>query len=198
MRYKSSLYLASTWLALAGFASPAGSADVIVRNRPGLDGVVEYVMACRTGRGMERREFRHTVPPNTVYPVIVIDFQRASASSRTASPAHGECAWLDRPISAEEPAVLVFNTRTFGWAFPDRYSYGDDYESPRYHGTVMLREWADLEAALGKRRTIFYAKVFRATRPFEVDNVRGLRPINLGTNYFEITGVIDMPAARRP
>lgn len=196
MRNRSSVFLASSWLALAGSASPAGSADDPVRNRPGLDGVVEYVMACRTGRGMEVREFRHTVPPQNVFPIVVIDFQRASASSRAASPAHGECAWLDRPISAEEPAVLVFNTRTFGWAFPDRYT--DEYYHPRDFRTVMLREWADLEAALGKRRTIFYVKTFRATRPFEVDKVDGFRPIDLGTNYFEITGVIDMPAARRP
>ena len=37
-----------------------------------------------------------------------IDFSKSGKAAGEQRPAAGQCAWLDRPVSGEEPSVLVF------------------------------------------------------------------------------------------
>lgn len=62
-----------------------------------------YEMVCRGGQGMVAY---FNVKKGGGYN-LKIHFSKARSSANSRSPREGSCAWLDRPIKANEPARMV-------------------------------------------------------------------------------------------
>ncbi len=54
----------------------------------------------------------------TNVPRVIISFRKATASASQRPPGPGECAWLDRPMRADEPSHLWFSR----WASRNPFS----------------------------------------------------------------------------
>ena len=61
-----------------------------------------YPMVCRGGGSMQANVF------NAKYATTRIYFNKARTGANSRPPGTGECAWLDRPINADEPDSLSF------------------------------------------------------------------------------------------
>jgi hypothetical protein len=67
-----------------------------------------YTLICKGGAGMSA-SFERKIRFNKADLYITkIRFVKALKAAGKAKPAAGQCAWFDRPISANEPSVLQF------------------------------------------------------------------------------------------
>ncbi len=62
-----------------------------------------YAMVCKGGTGMNMGV---TNRGDTAH--FNISYKKAKFAGTAREPGAGECAWLDRPIAANEPSLLVF------------------------------------------------------------------------------------------
>jgi hypothetical protein len=62
-----------------------------------------YPMVCRSGPGMYAYYHNYTEGEGSM---LRIKFKKASVGASQRDPGPGECAWLDRPISPDEPSLL--------------------------------------------------------------------------------------------
>jgi hypothetical protein len=95
LRYTSRLILV---LLLLGASIP----DALAKNPP------SYVLMCRGGGDMTISFFQ----PEDAN-ALGINFIRAPSAASVSPPGPGQCAWLDRPLSAEEPTSIYWKSAKF-------------------------------------------------------------------------------------
>jgi hypothetical protein len=67
-----------------------------------------YPMVCKGGGDMEA-SFSHVKAKGGFHgSSLAIKFQKSRTAASSSEPAPGHCAWLDRPISREEPSSLAY------------------------------------------------------------------------------------------
>jgi hypothetical protein len=123
-----------------------------------------YPMVCKGGGEMEA-SFSHVKSRGDFHSTsLLITFKKSRAAASVTEPAPGHCAWIDRPISAEEPFSLAYSpgsAQDFHFKFrPESWS-------------LTETEDAGLEQIMHalRRGEKFYIKCHREGTYFKVDSV---------------------------
>jgi hypothetical protein len=123
-----------------------------------------YPMVCKGGGEMVVR-FSHVKDSGGFHSTsVAIEFKKSRAAASGSEPAPGHCAWVDRPISAEEPSMLAYAPG----AGKDFYF---DFKADSWQLTKT--EDAGLEQILNalRRGGKFYVRCHREGKFLRVDGV---------------------------
>ncbi len=91
-----------------------------------------YVLECRGGGAIFARIYN-------VGSVKIYGFRRARLAASVRPPSPGECAWLDRPMSRNEPPHLSYTPRKLPFGFVDVYPKKTSFKWRRYPITTVLK-----------------------------------------------------------
>lgn len=84
---------------------------IILFHQPVFAKDQSFTMVCQGGGGMTAVFDRKIRFDNPDLYITTIHFAKAPKAAGQQAPGPGQCAWLDRPISSEEPALLVFQRK---------------------------------------------------------------------------------------
>ena len=127
-------------------------------------GATSYPMVCKGGGEMVAK-FSHVKSRGDFHSTsLLISFKKSTAAASESEPAPGHCAWVDRPISVEEPSSLAYAPGS-GQDFHFEFK-GDSWGLTR-------TEDAGLEQILNamRRGGKFYIRCHREGTYFKVDSV---------------------------
>jgi hypothetical protein len=123
-----------------------------------------YPMVCKGGGEMEAT-FSHVKSRGDFHNTsLLITFRKSRAAASGTEPAAGHCAWIDRPISADEPSSLAYSPGS-----------GQDFYFKFRTDSWSLTETEDagLEQIMHamRRGEKFYIRCHREGTYFKVDSV---------------------------
>ena len=123
-----------------------------------------YPMVCKGGGEMEAK-FSHVKSRGDFHSTsLLITFKKSRTAASGTEPAPGHCAWIDRPISAEEPSSLAYGPGS-----------GQDFyfEFKTDSWSLTRTEDAGLEQIMNamRRGEKFYIRCHREGTYFRVDSV---------------------------
>jgi hypothetical protein len=123
-----------------------------------------YPLVCKGGGEMEA-SFSHVKAKGGFHGTsLAIKFQKSRAAASSSEPAPGQCAWLDRPISAEEPSSLAYAPgagQDFSFTLKgDKWTLADTEDEGLKHILNKMR-----------RGDLFYLRCHREGGFLKVDHV---------------------------
>lgn len=129
-------------IALSALTTLAALAAVLALT-PGIEAQTAYPLSCRGGREMV---VRFQAESDNGWTRLHIFFKRGSEGASQRLPAAGECAWLDRGISADEPDQLNIyfrGVRTWLDIQGDEQLRGYDFSGTEIEKSGRLRTLLD-------------------------------------------------------
>jgi hypothetical protein len=136
---------------------------VLALPSPAAGAPKSYPMVCKGGGGM-KAEFSHVKSGSFHSSSLLITIKKSPSAASDSEPAPGHCAWVDRPLRAEEPSRLAYSPgsgQDFGFSFE-----GDRWRPGR---TEDERLEYLLRAILRPEK--FYVRCHRENGWFKVDAV---------------------------
>lgn len=126
-------------------------------------GPKSYSMVCKGG-GDIKAEFSHVKRGSFHGSSLSITFKKSGSAASSAEPAPGHCAWVDRPLRAEEPSRLVY-------APGPGQDFGFIFEGNRWRPGVTEDESLEqlLKAILRPEK--FFVRCHRENGWFKIDGV---------------------------
>ena len=123
-----------------------------------------YPMVCRGGGDMEAR-FSHVKSRGGFHNTsLSVTFKKSPAAASSTEPAPGHCAWLDRPITGEEPSSFAYSpgsSMDFSFVFDaDGWTLRDTEDEGLKHILDKMR-----------RGEVFYLRCHREGGYLRVDRV---------------------------
>lgn len=139
-----------------------------------------YPMQCTGGPGM-RIMVNHDVTaagiPGTT--AMFLYFHKAPAAASTTAPPPGACAWMDRPLNANEPAVLWIKAPNIAFAFQ---VMGNGKLAVDATGPRLNVEGATLAAEAGKWDRVVRAVLKGQSFTVHAYNSSGTSPVMVITS----------------